>query len=113
ATEAQLDAWLRKLKKAALFSFDTETTSLDYMVADLVGMSVAIESGEAAYIPFGHDYPGAPDQLPRALVLERFKPLLEDEAVKKVGQNLKYDMSVLARAGITLRGVEFDTMLES
>ncbi len=111
--EAQLDAWVEKLGAADLFAFDTETTSLNYMDAALVGVSVATAAGEAAYIPFGHDYAGAPEQLPAALVLEKLKPLLEDEAVKKVGQNLKYDMSVLANAGITLRGVRFDTMLES
>ena len=112
-TEEELDAWLDKLKKAELFAFDTETTSLNYMEADLVGVSFATAPGEAAYVPFGHDYPGAPDQLDRALVLDKLKPVLEDEQSKKVGQNLKYDMSVLARAGITLRGVEYDTMLES
>ena len=112
-TEEELDAWLGKLKKAELFAFDTETTSLNYMEADLVGVSFATAPGEAAYVPFGHDYPGAPDQLDRALVLDKLKPVLEDEQSKKVGQNLKYDMSVLARAGITLRGVEYDTMLES
>ncbi|GAA5132540.1 DNA polymerase I [Alloalcanivorax gelatiniphagus] len=111
--EAQLDAWVKKLGAVELFAFDTETTSLNYMDAALVGVSMATAAGEAAYIPFGHDYAGAPDQLPEALVLEKLKPLLEDEAVKKVGQNLKYDMSVLANAGITLRGVRFDTMLES
>ena len=112
-TEEELDAWLDKLKKAELFAFDTETTSLNYMEADLVGVSFATAPGDAAYVPFGHDYPGAPDQLDRALVLDKLKPILEDEQSKKVGQNLKYDMSVLARAGITLRGVEYDTMLES
>ncbi|WP_101674300.1 DNA polymerase I [Alloalcanivorax mobilis] len=112
-TGEQLDAWIEKLKNADLFAFDTETTSLNYMEADLVGVSMATAEGEAAYIPFAHDYPGAPDQLPREQVLEKLKPLLEDERIKKVGQNLKYDMSVLARAGISLRGIAFDTMLES
>jgi len=112
-SEKDLDVWLEKLKKAELFAFDTETTSLNYMEADLVGVSFATDAGEAAYVPFGHDYPGAPDQLDRAVVLDKLKPILEDEKSKKVGQNLKYDMSVLARAGITLRGVEYDTMLES
>ena len=92
---------------------DTETTSLDYMVADLVGISVAVEAGKAAYIPFGHDYLGVPDQLPRELVMAKLKPLLEDPTVKKVGQNLKYDMSIFAQQGIALEGIEFDTMLES
>ena len=112
-TEDALDAWLDKLKQAELFAFDTETTSLNYMEAALVGVSVAIAAGEAAYIPFGHDYAGAPEQLDENTVLEKLKPLLEDDGLKKVGQNLKYDMSVLANAGITLRGVQFDTMLES
>jgi DNA polymerase-1 len=92
---------------------DTETTSLDYMVADLVGISVAVEAGKAAYIPFGHDYLGVPDQLSREMVMAKLKPLLEDPAVKKVGQNLKYDMSIFAQHGIALAGIEFDTMLES
>ncbi|MBF1803158.1 DNA polymerase I [Alloalcanivorax profundimaris] len=112
-TEDALDAWLDKLKQAELFAFDTETTSLNYMDAALVGVSVATAAGEAAYIPFGHDYAGAPEQLDEKTVLEKLKPLLEDDGLKKVGQNLKYDMSVLANAGITLRGVQFDTMLES
>jgi DNA polymerase-1 len=92
---------------------DTETTSLDYMVADLVGISLAVEAGEAAYIPFGHDYLGAPQQLPREMVLEAIKPILEDPKIKKVGQNLKYDTSVLAQHGIDLKGIAYDTMLES
>ncbi|MBV2091901.1 MAG: DNA polymerase I, partial [Candidatus Thiodiazotropha sp. (ex Ctena orbiculata)] len=96
-----------------LFAFDTETTSLDYMQAELVGLSFAISAGEAAYVPLAHDYPGAPEQLPLEWVLEQFKPLLEDPEQKKVGQNLKYDMSVLARYGIQMRGIAFDTMLES
>jgi DNA polymerase-1 len=92
---------------------DTETTSLNYMVADLVGISVAIEAGEAAYIPFGHDYLGVPQQLSRETVLEAIKPILEDPKIKKVGQNLKYDTSVLAQHGIDLKGIAYDTMLES
>ena len=92
---------------------DTETTSLNYMVADLVGISLAVEAGEAAYIPFGHDYLGAPQQLPREMVLEAIKPILEDPQIKKVGQNLKYDTSVLAQHGIDLKGIAYDTMLES
>jgi len=83
------------------------------MVADLVGISVAVEAGKAAYIPFGHDYLGVPDQLSREMVMAKLKPLLEDPAVKKVGQNLKYDMSIFAQHGIALEGIEFDTMLES
>ncbi len=105
--------WLKQLKNAKLFAFDTETTSLDYMLADLVGVSFASEPGKAAYIPFAHDYMGAPKQLEQQTVLELLKPILEDEAQAKVGQNLKYDRSVLARHGITLKGIRFDTMLES
>ena len=112
-TEAQLTEWIVKIKEAELIAVDTETTSLDYMVADLVGISIAVEAGQAAYIPFGHDYLGAPEQLSRDLVLAAFKPLLEDIMIKKVGQNLKYDMSIFAQHGINLQGIEFDTMLES
>jgi DNA polymerase-1 len=111
--QKQLDQWLNRLTQAELFAFDTETTALDYMVAEIVGVSFAVESGEAAYVPLAHDYADAPQQLGRDSVLEQLKPLLEDENKKKVGQNLKYDMSVLANHGITLRGVQFDTMLES
>ena len=108
-----LDAWIEKLKAADLFAFDTETTSLDYMKAQVVGVSFAVTSGEAAYVPLAHDYPGAPAQLDRDHVLGLLKPILEDPAYKKVGQNLKYDASVLERHDITLRGIAFDTMLES
>ncbi|MGF1612718.1 MAG: DNA polymerase I [Gammaproteobacteria bacterium] len=109
----QLDQWLRRLEKADLFAIDTETTSLDYMTAEIVGLSFSIEPGHGAYVPVGHDYLDAPKQLPRTQVLERFRPLLESSEITKVGQNLKYDISVLARHGITLRGGRFDTMLES
>ena len=112
-TEAHLKDWIEKIKAAELIAVDTETTSLDYMIADLVGISVAVEPGEAAYIPFGHDYLGVPEQLSRELVLAAVKPLLEDPSIKKVGQNLKYDMSIFAQHGIALQGIEFDTMLES
>ncbi len=112
-TQAQLDTWIEKIKQAELVAIDTETTSLDYMQAQLVGLSFAITAGEAAYLPLGHDYEGAPTQLDKQQVLAQLKPLLEDPAIHKVGQNLKYDMSVLANAGITLQGVKFDTMLES
>jgi len=105
--------WLKKLEAAPLFAFDTETTSLDYMCAELVGVSFAVEPGEAAYVPLTHDYEGAPAQLKRDWVLAQLKPLLESETHKKVGQNLKYDMSVLARYDIALAGIAFDTMLES
>ena len=111
--EAALDAWIERLGAAEAIAFDTETTSLDYMQADLVGVSFAVEPGHAAYVPFGHDYTGAPDQLPRETVLAKLRPILESARPAKIGQNLKYDMSVLARAGIALAGVAFDTMLES
>jgi DNA polymerase-1 len=111
--EASLDRWLTRLRDAELFSFDTETTSLDYMQAEVVGVSFAVEPYAAAYVPVAHADPGAPRQLTRELVLGRLKGLLEDPTRHKVGQNLKYDMSVLANHGITLRGIAFDTMLES
>jgi DNA polymerase-1 len=109
----QFNNWLETLKNSSLIAVDTETTSLDYMVADLVGISVAVEPGNAAYIPFGHDYLGVPEQLSKDTVLNGIKPILENPQVKKVGQNLKYDMSVLAQHGIYLQGLAFDTMLES
>ncbi|MCB1676637.1 MAG: DNA polymerase I [Halioglobus sp.] len=111
--QASLDTWLQRLRSAELFAFDTETTSLDYMEAQIVGVSFAVEPGSAAYVPLAHDYPGAPPQLDREVVLEQLRPLLEDERQAKVGQNLKYDASVLANHGIELRGIRFDTMLES
>ena len=111
--KAVFDEWLAKLEAAKLFAFDTETTSLDYMVAEVVGVSFAVEPGAAAYVPLAHDYPGAPDQLSRDAVLEALKPLLEDAETAKVGQHLKYDANVLANHGITLRGIHDDTMLES
>ncbi|MEN8176253.1 MAG: 5'-3' exonuclease H3TH domain-containing protein, partial [Pseudomonadota bacterium] len=112
-TEEALETWLARLGKAPLLAFDTETTSLDYMQAELVGLSFAVKAGQAAYVPVAHRYTGAPDQLDRDAVLARFRPLLEDERHRKVGQNLKYDMSVLARYGIEMKGIAFDTMLES
>jgi len=105
--------WLTDLIAAEYFAFDTETTSLDYMQAQLVGVSFAIAPHKAAYVPFGHDYPGAPLQLARDWVLEQLKPLLENPKYKKVGHNLKYDMEVLANHHIALQGVDHDTMLES
>ena len=108
-----LSAWVEKLKAAELFSFDTETTSLNYMQAEIVGVSFATDAGAAAYVPLAHNYPGAPDQLDRDSVLTQLRSLLEDPRHKKVGQNLKYDISVLANHGIALQGVAFDTMLES
>ncbi|MFT3929065.1 MAG: DNA polymerase I [Spongiibacteraceae bacterium] len=112
-SEAELQSWIKRLAAADVFAFDTETTSLDYMQAEIVGVSFAINSGEAAYVPVAHDYPGAPDQLSRDYVLNQLKPLLENSAHAKVGQNLKYDKSVLANHGIELNGIVYDTMLES
>jgi DNA polymerase I len=105
--------WLAALERAELFAFDTETTTLDYMRAEIVGVSFCIEPGSAAYVPLAHVYPGAPPQLERARVLEALKPLLEDPARGKVGHNLKYDAHVLQNAGIRLAGMRFDSMLES
>ncbi|HVK98682.1 MAG TPA: DNA polymerase I, partial [Dongiaceae bacterium] len=112
-TEADFNACLQRLQQSSVFSFDTETTSLNYMDAELVGLSFSIDAGEAAYVPVAHDYPGAPDQLDRNWVLQQLKPLLEAETPQKIGQNLKYDKSVLARYGIDIRGIGWDTMLES
>ena len=113
STEAELQSWIEKLKSAERFAFDTETTSLDYMEAKIVGVSFATAPGEAAYVPFGHDYEGAPEQLDGDFVLDQLKPLLEDSSVNKVGQNLKYDAHVLRNHGIELNGIEHDSMLES
>ncbi|MGD8743232.1 MAG: DNA polymerase I [Granulosicoccaceae bacterium] len=107
-----LQAWLKKLQKAELFAFDTETTSLDYMQAQIVGISFGVD-GEAAYVPLAHDYENAPAQLDREEVLKAFRPLLEDPATPLVGHNLKYDRNVLANHDITLNGIAHDTMLES
>ncbi|WP_333005370.1 DNA polymerase I [Vibrio coralliilyticus] len=107
------NTWLDKLKASDVFAFDTETDSLDYMVANLVGVSFATEEGVAAYVPVAHDYLDAPEQLDRDWVLEQLKPILEDDAQAKVGQNLKYDASVLARYGIEMKGIKHDTMLAS
>ena len=112
-TEADLDRWMDKLAAADLFAFDTETTSLDYTQARIVGVSFAVTPGEAAYVPLAHDYPGMPAQLDQVRVLEKLRPLLEDPDRAKLGQNLKYDAHVLANHGITLRGIRHDTMLES
>ena len=111
--ESGLERWLKRLNEADLVAFDTETTSLNYMEAELVGLSFAVEPGEAAYVPVAHRYTGAPEQLDREWVLERLRPLLEDPAKAKVGQNLKYDMSVLAHHGVALAGIAHDVMLES
>ncbi len=112
-TEAQLEDWLARLQQAELFAFDTETTSLDYNQAEIVGVSFAVTEGVAAYLPLAHDYPDAPEQLDRVRTLARLKPLLEDTQQAKVGQNLKYDANVLANHGIELQGIAHDTMLES
>ena len=108
-----LERWLEKLRHAEVFAFDTETTSLDYMEAEIVGVSFAVQAGEAAYVPVAHDYPGAPAQLNRDEVLAQLRPLLESPAHAKLGQHLKYDKNVLANYGIELNGIAFDTMLES
>ena len=107
------DRWLGKIESADLVAIDTETTSVNYMEAELVGISLAVETGEAAYIPVAHDYPGAPDQLGRDEVLDAMKPFLEDPERKKVGHHLKYDAHIFARYGIELGGMAFDSMLES
>lgn len=105
--------WFEKIQNAELTAFDTETTSLNYMAAELVGVSFSVEAGVAAYVPFAHDYEGAPEQLDRDWVLEQLKPWLEDDSKAKVGQHLKYDANVLNNYKITLRGIAYDTMLES
>jgi DNA polymerase-1 len=112
-SKKDFDAWLKKLKAADAFAFDTETTSLDYMAARVVGVSFAVKEGEAAYVPFGHDYAGAPKQLSEKQVLGGLKSLLQDAKVAKIGQNLKYDAHVLANHDIHMRGIAEDTMLES
>ena len=111
--EDTFDQWLEKLQQAELIAFDTETTSLDPMQAELVGLSFAVDPFEAIYIPVGHNYTGAPVQLDREYVLEALKPLLEGNTPEKVGQHIKYDMNVLSRYGLAVQGVAFDTMLES
>jgi len=112
-TQDHFERWLTELESAALFAFDTETTSLDYTQAQIVGVSFAVTAGTAAYVPLAHDYPGAPQQLDRDEVLARLRALLEDPNRPKLGQNLKYDANVLANHGIELRGIGHDTMLES
>ena len=111
-TEMDLDRWVARLAAAPLAALDTETTSLDYMQAELVGISVAVTPGEAAYVPLGHRYPGAPPQLPRDAVLARLRGWLESPA-PKVGHHLKYDAHIFANCGIELGGLQHDTMLES
>jgi DNA polymerase-1 len=111
--EKAFDAWCDKIENAELVAFDTETTSLDYMSAEIVGLSLAVAEGDACYIPLAHDYPGAPDQLPRDDVLAKLKPWLESDCKKKVGHHLKYDAHILARYDIRLAGMAYDSMLES
>ncbi|MGJ8691788.1 MAG: DNA polymerase I [Thalassotalea sp.] len=112
-TMAELESWITTLTAAEYFAFDTETTSVDYMKAELVGLSFCCEAGKAAYVPLAHDYLDAPNQLSVAEVLAKLKPILESESYIKVGQNLKYDANVLSHYDITLKGIGFDTMLES
>jgi DNA polymerase I len=112
-TQAQFEVWLARLQNAELIAFDTETTGLDPMRAEIVGVSFAVEPGSAAYVPLAHDYAGAPAQLGRDAVLATLRPLLEDAKKDKLGQHLKYDMNVLSNYGIQVRGVRYDSMLES
>ena len=112
-TQAQLDDWLARLQQAGVFAFDTETTSLDYMAARIVGVSFAVAANEAAYVPLAHDYPGAPEQLNREAVLAQLQPLLENSELLKIGHNIKYDRNVLENHGIKLDGLGYDSMLES
>ncbi len=112
-TQVQLDAWLEKLRHAELIAFDTETTSIDAMRADIVGISFAVEAGKACYIPLGHDYPGAPGQLDRHEVLAALKPVFEDPMRPKLGQHAKYDINILSNYGIVVQGLKHDSMLES
>ena len=112
-TEADLNRWVEKLNQAKLFALDTETDNLDYMAANLVGISFALENGEAAYLPLQLDYLGAPKTLEKTTALALLKPILENPTIQKVGQNFKYDLTIFARNGIDVQGVAFDTMLES
>lgn len=112
-TNDALDQWIEKIKKAKLVAIDTETTALDPMQADLVGISFAVKENEAAYLPLAHDYLGVPMQLPFDKTLEKLKVILEDDSIKKIGHHIKYDLKIFSRAGIKVKGVQFDTMLES
>jgi DNA polymerase-1 len=112
-TQAQFDAWLARIEDAPLIAFDTETTSLDAMQADIVGLSLSVQPGHACYIPLSHDYPGVPAQLPRDQVLAALKPILQDPTRAKLGQHAKYDINILSHYGIVLQGLAHDTMLES
>ncbi len=110
---SELKRWIDKLNQAKCIAIDTETDSLDYMVAHLVGVSFALENGEAAYLPLRHDYLGAPQQVDFQTALSLLKPVLENPEIHKVGQNIKYDLSIFARHGIEVQGVSYDTMLLS
>ena len=112
-TQSSLDHWLKKLKSADCFALDIETTSLDYMQAQIVGLSFAVAAGDSAYLPLAHDYCGAPKQLHIESVLKQLRPLLENQKIGKLGHNIKYDMEVLMNYGIRLQGVKHDSMLES
>ena len=112
-TESAFDQWFKILEDSECFAFDTETTSLNYMQAEIVGVSFAVQAGQAAYLPLAHSYSGAPEQLDRKTVLERLRPLLENPTIGKIGQNLKYDANVLLNHGLILQGIRHDTMLES
>ena len=112
-TQPQLDAWLEKLRGAELIAFDTETTSIDAMRAEIVGVSLSVELGHACYIPLGHDYPGVPQQLDRDSVLAALKPVFEDASKAKLGQHAKYDINILSHYGIAVQGLKHDSMLES
>jgi DNA polymerase I len=112
-TQLQFDAWLEKLQQAELIAFDTETTSIDAMRADIVGISFAVEAGKACYIPLGHDYPGVPPQLDRDAVLRALKPIFEDPTRPKLGQHAKYDINILSNYGLVVQGLKHDSMLES
>ena len=111
--QARFDGWVKRLRKAKQFAVDTETTSIDYMQAELVGISLCLKPGEACYIPLSHRYDGAPEQLDKQMVLDTLKPILEDPAIGKIGQNIKYDAHIFIGEGIRLRGIAEDTMLES
>jgi DNA polymerase-1 len=112
-THEQLDHWLTQLKQAELIAIDTETTSLDYMVAELVGISFAVTAGAAAYLPLGHRYPGAPEQINCTDALDKLKPLLQDAQLPKLGHHLKYDAHIFANYGVAVEGMRYDSMLES
>ncbi len=112
-TPQAFEAWLEQLRHAELIAFDTETTSIDAMRAEIVGISFAVEAGKACYIPLGHDYPGVPRQLNRDAVLATLKPIFENAGIAKLGQHAKYDINILSHYGIAVQGLRHDSMLES